>query len=298
MANKKRKVFFSALQVRLMMTNELQKDKTVIKKEIFDPIVEKYNQATKSGDFSLFQRKLDQGEEVFMVSMLHYKGTVLCGIVSHGTPKIERYLRECNPETFSVKELTPSEGNIFEEYSYFAISIPKLQIAYLNNTAISTNIPVLVLALLAPSISIDYVLEESCLLDHDIKRKIQQLGDNVVVRGTMEGQEERVIGGLPSIKTLQTTMGSKFTAVIKVKAKLGRKLTDDDIDIITRTATQDEGFSTFTFADERDEDKEVIDVIRNQARLSRTIELTDEERKMPNVIWQKLSSAFNTEENK
>jgi len=144
MANKKRKVYFSALQVRGMLSNEAEEDRTKIKTEIFDPIVAKYDAAKEKGDFSSFQRKIDDGEEVFMVSMLHYEGNVLCGIVSHGTPKIERYLRECNPETFNVKELVPSEGNVFEEYSFFAISIRKMQMAYLSDPAVSTNIPGLV----------------------------------------------------------------------------------------------------------------------------------------------------------
>lgn len=108
-----------------------------------------------------------------MVSMLHYEGNVLCGIVSHGTPKNERYLRECNPETFNVKELVPSEGNVFEEYSFFAISIQKMQMAYLSDSAVSTNIPGLVLTLLKPSVNINYFMEESSLHDHDIKKKIR-----------------------------------------------------------------------------------------------------------------------------
>ena len=74
-----------------MLSNEAEEDRTKIKTEIFDPIVAKYDAAKEKGDFSAFQRKIDDGEEVFMVSMLHYEGNVLCGIVSHGTPKIERY---------------------------------------------------------------------------------------------------------------------------------------------------------------------------------------------------------------
>lgn len=292
MANKKRKVYFSALQARVMMTNELQDDRIVIKSEIFDPIVEKYNKAKNNGDFSDFQRKIGEGQEVFMVSMLHYEGNVLCGIVSHGTPQIERYLRECNPDTFSVKELVPSKGNVFEEYSFFAISIQKMQMAYLSDSAVSTNIPALVLHLLKPSVNINYEFEESSLFETDIKKKIKQLGDRVIVKGTLKGQEQQVINGLESIKTLQKAMGTRFSAVVKVKARLGKSLTDADIDAITNTATQEEGFSSFTFADERDEDKEVIDVIKNQVRFSKTIELASEERKMDSSIWKKLCSVF------
>ena len=292
MASKKRKVYFSALQVRWMLTHELQEDRAAIKSEIFDPIVEKYNTSKENGDFSDFQKKVEESQEVFMVSMLHYENNVLCGIVSHGTPKIERYLRECNPETFSVKELVPSEGNVFEEYSFFAISIQKMQMAYLSDSAVSTNIPALVLLLLRPVVNINYELEESCLLDTDIKKKIKQLGDKVVVKGTLVGKEEQVIGGLESIGTLERAMGTKFRATINVKAKLGRKLTDADIEAITGAATQDEGFSSFTFADEKDADQEVIDVIKNQVRFSKKIELTAEERKIPSAIWKKLCGAF------
>lgn len=293
MANKKRKVYFSALQARLMLSHELQEDRSIIKNDIFDPIVRKYVSAMENGDYSSFQRKVEASNEVFMVSMLHYENNVLCGIVSHGSPKIERYLRECNPETLDVKELVPEAGNVFEIYSFFAVSISKMQMAYLGDTSVSNNIPALILALLRPTININYELEESSLLEMDIKKKIRQLGNKVVVRGTLIGQEQKIVGGLPSIGTLEKAMGTKFSATINVRARIGKRLTDADIDTITNTATQEEGFSSFTFADENDIDKEVIDVIRNQVRYSRSIELSAEERKQPTVIWSKLCSSFN-----
>ena len=39
-------------------------------------------------------------------------------------------------------------------------------------------------------------------------------------------------------------------------------LSDEDIDTITSLATQEQGYSSFTFADEKDADKEIIDVIK------------------------------------
>ena len=293
MASKKRKVYFSALQARGMLSNEPIDDRALIKAEIFDQIVSKYEAATQSGDFSLFQKKIEDSEEVFMVSMLHYEGNTLCGIVSHGSPKIERYLRECNPTTFDVKELVPEAGNVFEEYSFFAISIQKMQMAYLGDSAVSTNIPALVLSLLRPTVNVNYEFEENTLMDYDIKKKIKQLGDKVVVRGTLIDQAQRVIGGMPSIGTLERAMGTKFSATVKVRAKVGRKLTDTDIETITNTATQDEGFSSFTFADERDTDKEIIDVIKNQVRFAKNIELSTDEKKQPTAIWAKLCDSFN-----
>ena len=165
--------------------------------------------------------------------------------------------------------------------------------AYLGDTSVSNNIPALVLALLRPAININYELEESSLLDLDIKKKIKQLGDKVIVRGTLIGQEQKVVGGLPSIGTLEKAMGAKFSATVNVRARIGRRLTDADIDTIASTATQEEGFSSFTFADEKDADKEVIDVIKNQVRYSKNIELSAEERKQPTVIWSKLCGSFN-----
>lgn len=290
-ANKKRKVYFSSLQARIMLSNEAEKDRAKIKTEIFDPIVTKYNESKRAGDFSAFQKKLEDGAAVFMVSMLHYEGNVLCGIVSHGTPKIERYLRECNPETFNVKELVPSEGNVFEEYSFFAISIQKMQMAYLSDPAVSANIPGLVLTLFTPSVNINYFLEESSLYDHDIKKKIKQLGNKVAVYGLLRGQEERIIGGDPSFKNLEKRLGGKFKVDLKMKAKLGKQLSDEDIDVILETAAK-EAFSSFTFTDERDSDKEVIDVIRNHVRFSKNIELSAEEQKTPAAIWRKLSGTL------
>ena len=60
---------------------------------------------------------------------------------------------------------------MFEEYSFFAISIQKMQMAYLSDPAVSANIPGLVLTLFTPSVNINYFLEESSLYDHDIKKK-------------------------------------------------------------------------------------------------------------------------------
>lgn len=292
MATKKRKVFFSSVQVRFMLTHELLEDREKIKTDIFDPIIEKYNAAKESGDFSPFQRKIEGSNEVYMVSMLHYKDHNLCGVVSHGSPQIQRYLRQCNPETFDVKELVPDDGNVFEEYSFFAISITKMQMAFLNDSAVSSNIPSLVLSLLHPSVNVNYDLEERSMLDVDIKQKIKNLGDNIVIKGVMIGQEQRVVGGLPSIATMQNAMGTKFEAKINVKARVRKKLTDHDIEIIQMNATQDEGFSSFTFADERDADKEIIDVIKNRVRTSKTIELSDSERMEPTAVWTKLCASF------
>ena len=55
MANKKRKVFFSKIQFRKMLSLELEEDREIIKNEIFDGIVDRYNKAREKGDFSMFQ---------------------------------------------------------------------------------------------------------------------------------------------------------------------------------------------------------------------------------------------------
>ena len=107
MATKKRKVYFSAIQVRGIMTLEPIKDHDVIKRDIFDRIVENYKNAEESGDFSPFQKQINEEneDEKFFVSMLHYQNNHLCGIVSHGSPNMERYLRQRNPETFDVEDI-------------------------------------------------------------------------------------------------------------------------------------------------------------------------------------------------
>lgn len=74
----------------MMLSNEMEKDRAKLKVEIFDPIVSKYYEAKENGDFSAFQRKIEDSDEVFMVSMLHYEGNVLCGIVSHSCSKFAK----------------------------------------------------------------------------------------------------------------------------------------------------------------------------------------------------------------
>lgn len=292
MAKSKRNVFYSTVQVRYMLTHELLEDRAKIKELIFDPIIENYNTAKETGDFSLFQRKLERSNEVFMISMLHYRDNNVCGVVSHGSPRMQRYLRQCNPETFDVKELVPDDGNVFEEYSFFAISITKMQMAYLSDSAVSSNIPSLVLSLFHPSVNVNYDFEERAMLDADIKQKIKNLGNNIVINGVIVGREEHVVGGMQSIATMQNALGAKFEARIKVRAKVQKKLTDEDIEIIRNNATMDEGFTSFTFADESNNDNEVIDVIKNRIRTTKSIELSDNERMDPNAVWTKLCASF------
>ena len=290
---RKRKIYFSSVQVRKQISLELEEDVSVIKTVIFDQIIHDYQIAVSNSDFSSFLIKQD--DEILMISNLHYEdaGNVFCGIVSRGKPKIGRYIRECNPNTFSVKEIVPATGNVFEEYSFFAISLQKLRMAYLGDSAISNNIPALVLLLLRPSVNINYELEERCLLDTDVKKRIKSLGNKIIVKGTMIGQEQQIGRGLPSLSDLEKALGSKFSAVVKIRARVTKELTDNDIDTITNYATQREGFSSFTFADERDKDKEVVDVIKNQIRYSKSIELSDDEFMQPSIVWSKLADSFN-----
>ena len=293
MATKKRKVYFSAIQVRGIMTLEPIKDHDVIKRDIFDRIVENYKNAEESGDFSPFQKQINEEneDEKFFVSMLHYQNNHLCGIVSHGSPNMERYLRQRNPETFDVKELVPDAGNVFEEYSFFAISPRKMQMAYLSDPAVSSNIPSLVLSLLQKALYQNFEFEERSLMDNDIKSKIRQLGQNVIVKGTILGFDDTISGGVRSVNQIEKAMGTKFKTTVKIRAKVGRVLSDEDIDTITSLATQEQGYSSFTFADEKDADKEIIDVIKNRVRLSRTIELSIKDKSTD--IWNKLCCSLN-----
>lgn len=292
MKDQKRKVYFSSLQVRFMLSHELESDNAVIKSEVFDRILSKYKNAEESGNYSDFQAKVD--DEIIMVSQLHYIGNHLCGIIGRGIPQIHRFLRECNPDTLSTKELTPEKGNLFEEYSFFAISISRMQMAFLNNPAISPNIPKQVLSILRKSLgNATYEFEESKLLDLDIKGKLKQLsGKKIIVKGALANKEEQVVGGMRTLKTIEQALGTKMKATVNVTAKLTKQLTDYDIDIITNLATTDEGFSSFTFQDEMDSDKEIIDVIRRQTYLTKQIVLTKEEQQQPDHIWQKLCNAF------
>lgn len=58
------------------MSLEEEKDRTRIKTEIFGPVVAKYDVAKEIGDFSAFQQKITDSEEVFMVSCVHRAKTI------------------------------------------------------------------------------------------------------------------------------------------------------------------------------------------------------------------------------
>lgn len=294
MANDKRKVYFSALTVRKMLSNEREHNKTAIKSDFFDQVVENYKKAQTSGEYKLFQKSNDGGNTVLMISSLHYEGNILCGIVGRCSRKVNRFLRERNPETFGTKALTSSAGNLFEEYTYFAISPEYLKLAFLNNDAVSSNIPRLVTNIMQQCAGNSiYYLEVDILLDRDIKSKLKNMNGNIQVNGTISGQERRIIGGMPSLKRIEETLGTRFQAKLKISGRINKNLSDDEIDQITQSATIDEGFESFSFSESIDEEKEVIDIIKKQAYLSRTIQLTEAEREQSDVIWSRIRSCFN-----
>lgn len=217
MAKKKsqgRRVYFSALRVHRICYHEPETDRQAIKADLFDRFVSEYEKAQASGDFTNFQHKLAD-DEVLMVSMLHYVGNDLCGIIGRCSPKVDRFLRERNLDTFGTKELTPSEGNLFEEYTYFAISTSRLQIAYLSNSAVSSNIPYLVIHILRQnSGNALYEMEPDTLIDTDIKKKLKSLGTKIKVQGTVVNQEQHIIGGMQSLRQLENTLSTKFSAKV------------------------------------------------------------------------------------
>lgn len=266
MASNKRNVYFSKLEVRQVLSYEPITDPAIIKKEIFDRCEAHYKRAEQTGDYSLFQKKYgDEDEDVFTVSKLHYIKDCLCGIVGHGQPRIKRFLHERNPETFDEKELQPSEGHLFEEYSYFAISTRKLQLAYLDNSTVSRNIPALIISILRSCLDESlYEVNEQTMIDRDIKKKMRELGDKVVVSGVVLGQERNIIGGMQTLARLEKTMSTKFSARVQLRATLSKRLTPEEIEEITSSADGEDGLVSFSFANAHDEEKEVIDVIRRQ----------------------------------
>ena len=72
MKDQKRKVYFSSLQVRIMLSHELETDQAKIRSDVFDRIVAAYAKAEESGTYTNFQSKID--DEVLMISKLHYVG--------------------------------------------------------------------------------------------------------------------------------------------------------------------------------------------------------------------------------
>ena len=294
MAKNKRKVFFSKFRVCIMMSNEYETRYPVLKPEVFDVIMNDYKKAETNGDHAHFQMKSKDESQIYMLSKLHYEGNCLCGIVGRGTPRMERFLRECNPNTSDEKELTLTKGNLFQEYSYFAISLQKLRIAYLGNSAVSSNIPLVIVSILRKALgSALYDLEEEKLIDYDIKKKIRGLSDKVSVKGTLIGQEQNVVGGKKSLGDLEKVLGSKFRVTVKLSAKVSKTFSDRDVEEISNLATQDEGFSSFAFTNEEEgTEKEIIDVIRKQVYYSKDIDLNDQERTQPDIIWHKMCGTF------
>lgn len=294
MAKNKRKVFFSKFRVCIMMSNEYETRYSILKPEVFDVIMNDYKRAEVNGDYAHFQMKSRDESQYFMLNKLHYESDCLCGIVGRGTPRMERFLREYNPNTFDEKELTLTKGNLFQEYSYFAISLQKLRIAYLGNGAVSSNIPLVIVSILRQALgSALYDLEEEKLIDHDIKKKIRGLGDKVSVKGTLIGQEQNVVGGKKSLGDLEKVLGSKFRVTVKLSARVSKTFSDKDVEDISNLATQDEGFLAFSFTNEEEgADKEIIDVIRKQVYYSKDIDLNDQERTQPDTIWQRICGTF------
>ena len=292
MANSRKKVYYSAITIREMLSNEPISDYSIIR-SVFDQTENSYTDAISRKDVHGFQIA-HSGESVLILTDLHYvDDRYLCGRVGCCSSHVNLFLRESNPQTFSGNELTPSAGNLFENYSYFAISIAQRRIGYLNNDKVSPNIPKLVISILRRNLgSQHYELELTTMLDYDIKEKIKKLDGSIVVQGTICGQDAMVVGGMRSLKRLETAMSTRMRTTIKLKASITKKLSDSDIDEITDVVNGNEGFSAFTLAEEESEEKETIDVLKRQAYLSRSIELSTEEQKSPDAIWRKMCSTF------
>lgn len=291
MPSEKRKVYFSSITARTMLDNTPVKDLPTIQ-QIFQQTENAYRTALQSGNVDCFQIG-NSDKEVLMITDLHYTHNFLCGRIGRCTKGVNQFLRESNPLTFAGKELTPSEGNLFENYSYFVISPAKMRVGYLRNNKVCTNIPKLIMALLRRNLgSLPYELEISDLMDYDIKSKIKAMKNSVVVKGRISGQDISVVNGMRSIGRIRQVTGTPLKTTVTIYARVNKPLTDADIDEITDVVTGEEGFDAFTVMEEEDEEQEVVDVVKRQSSLSRAIDLTAEERKQQDVIWQKMCSVM------
>lgn len=293
MADIKRKIYFTKLQFRKMLSHEEETDIGIIN-SVFSRYADAYYQAESSGDYSNFVVKNKNTDEIFAVTRLHFEGNVLCGIVGRYATRIKGFLRETDIKTFSTKEIEPSSPESrFEIYSYFAIVPHLLKIAYLSDTSISSNIPRMVLDILRSNNGDGiYEVELTQLVDSDIKDKLKKMEGKIRVKGWIEGQEDAIAGGMQSLRSLETVFGSKITAKIRLTAGVSKRFTDDDIDEIIKLCTVDSGYSTICFEEEQDEEKEIVDVIKKQVAYTNTITLTPEEIYNEEVIWRKLCESL------
>lgn len=294
MANEKQKVYFMKMRVRKMLYQEEFFDIPTIKKEIFDVFADEYQKAESTDNYASFTREYKTSNEIFAITKLHYRGDILCGIIGRFTNGIKGFIRETNLQTFDTKEIVPTDPrNKFEEYTYFAISVSTLRIAYIPNRSIGPNIPLLVLNVLRQN-SRDgiYEIELWQLFDRDIKKKLQSMGPSVKVTGWIEGKEALVSGGMPSLKRFEELFGSRVTTKIRFSSKCRKPLTEEDAAEIIRLSSSDDGYTSVCFEDEEDEQHEVIDVIKRVASLSREIILSPAERKDSEIIWKRLCHAL------
>ena len=295
MTNEKRKVYFASITVQKMLENSIIHDSKTIQ-YIFSQIYNAYQKANKSKDFQSFQKSNVNGDLLFIYD-LHYlqNKKFLCGRIGRHSNQVKQFLRENNPHTLSGKELTHSEGNLFEHYSYFVISPTEFRIGYLMNNKISNQIPVLIISVLRNNLgSLPYNLTISDILDSDLKSKIKQLRGNIIVKGKISGQDEAVVGGMRSLKQISRIMGASLKTTINIRAKIGRQFTDSEINEIMQVVRDEEGFDSFTFQEENEEniEKEMIDLVKRQASLSSVIELGPAEQKDQDAIWNKICSVM------
>lgn len=227
MADIKRKIYFTKLQFRKMLSHEEETDIGIIN-SVFSRYADAYYQAESSGDYSNFVVQNKNTDEIFAVTRLHFEGNVLCGIVGRYATRIKGFLRETDIKTFSTKEIEPSSPESrFEIYSYFAIVPHLLKIAYLSDTSISSNIPRMVLDILRSNNGDGiYEIELTQLVDSDIKDKLKKMEGKIRVKGWIEGQEDAIAGGMQSLRSLETVFGSKITAKIRLTAGVSKRFTN------------------------------------------------------------------------
>ncbi len=285
------KVYFYQMRFTTLLYDECIKDVSIINTGILEKACNHYNEASKAQDFAALSWKPSTDDNTtYLVSKLKFESNVLFGEIGCCMERLPGLYRERNTGTLATLEISPSDSCCtFEAYTYFALSAITQKLAIFWNGNVTPDIDgVIVNVLLKMIQGSPYGIACQQLLDQDIKSRLQNLGNNIIIKGYIKNAEKLVSSQKMSFRQIETSLGKDVIATVKFKVKVYEKLTEQQIEDLL-SLQSDKDYASVRISD-MDETKEVIDIIRRSVAISSVIKLTEADSKDCAIVWDGLKN--------
>lgn len=277
---------FSAL-----LHDEYIKDSFTISNEILGKALSNYSKASNIHDFSTLSWKPTADDiTTYLVSKLRLENNILFGEIGCCIERLPGLYRERNTGTLATLEIEPSDAcNLFEAYTYFALSASSQKLAIFWNGDVTSDIDGVIVNILLKMIQgAPYSITCQQLINQDIKSRLKNLGSNIVIKGYIKNAEKLVSNQKMSFKQIEKSLGKEVNASIKFKVKVSEKLTEQQIDDLM-CLQGDKDYSSVRISG-MDETQEVIDIIKRSVAISGSLKLSEAESKDFDVVCEGLKN--------